>query len=528
MTEVDMIARELDLDMDIIYRLQDANDIGDLFKYILVKQCNKLGEIMPVMFETIQDDKELLLPDNLLSEGSVIRDMIMMIEEQDWTDQVEIIGWLYQYYISEKKDEVFAGLRKNKKIAKENIPAATQLFTPKWIVQYMVENSLGRLWLESHPNEELKQQWKYYLEEAEQKPKVVEQLVKIKNKNLKPEEIKILDPCVGSGHILVYAFDVLYEIYKTSGYSEGDIPRMILENNLYGLDIDDRAAQLAYFALLMKACRYNRRILESNVKLNICSIQESNNIKKDTIDYFINNKNVKSEDVEYLVEVFEDAKEYGSILNVEPIDFAVIEARLKELEQEDITDLFAEHYKEILLQKFPPLIQQVKIMSKRYDVVVTNPPYMGVKGMGGKLGHHLSKNYPLSKSDLFAVFMEKLIGWNNENGYNAAITKHTWMFLSVFENLRKRLLHNIQISSMLHLGSRAFEEISGEVVQTTAFVIHNRIIKEFRSKFIRLTEIKNPKEKSMEFFNSKNYYETEQNVFSDIPCTPISYWISMK
>ena len=411
-TEVDMIADELDLDMDIVYRLQDERDTDDLFKYVLVKQCNKLGEIMPVMFETIQDYTELLLPDQLLSDGSVVRDMVSMIDEEDWTEQVEIIGWLYQYYISEKKDEVFAGLRKNEKITKENIPAATQLFTPKWIVQYMVENSLGRLWLESHPDKDLQGQWKYFIEEAEQEPEVQIDLDKLKNPHLKPEDITILDPSMGSGHILVYAFDVLYEIYQSTGYAQREIPKLILEKNIYGLDIDDRAAQLGYFALIMKACSYNRRILDESIHLNVCSIQQSNHMTKDMVQgliekgRFSGDKAVLSQAVNDIIDVFYDAKEFGSILGVEAVDFELLEEWIEQLHNDDLNDLFAERDKETVLEEFPALILQAKVMSRKYDVVVTNPPYMGRKGMNNKLVGYVDQHFKKSKSDLYAVFME--------------------------------------------------------------------------------------------------------------------------
>jgi hypothetical protein len=410
-TEPDIIQEalniDLDLDPEIVYRLQDSNDTEDLYRYLLVKQCNQLGKIMPNVFEEIADYTELLLPDKLLAEGSVIRDLVEEIEEYDWKIElneeeqkreaekgehgIEIIGWLYQYYISEKKDEVFAGLKKNKKITKENIPAATQLFTPKWIVKYMVENSLGRLWLESHPNEELKAQWKYYLEEAEQEPEVQKQLDELKDPNLNPEGIKVLDPAMGSGHILVYAFDVLYEIYLSAGYSEREIPTLILEKNLYGLDIDDRAGQLATFALLMKARSKNRRIFRHKPKMNLCSIQESNDIPKEAIEYLVSPKETElekhfhREDVEYLIEVFHDAKEYGSILEVKKIDFDALEKRIEEIRSNVPEDLFELQYREVILEKIPPLIQQAKIMSQKYDVVCTNPPYMGRKGMNGKV-----------------------------------------------------------------------------------------------------------------------------------------------
>jgi hypothetical protein len=419
-TEPDIIKEalnvDLDVDKEIIYRLHDNNDTEDLFKYLLIKQCNDLGKIMPSVFEEIADYTELLLPDNLLAEGSFIRDLVKCIEEYDWKIElneeeqkveaekgehgIEIIGWLYQYYISEKKDEVFVGLKKNQKITKENIPAATQLFTPKWIVKYMVENSLGRLWLESHPNEELKVEWKYYLEEAEQEPEVQKQLDEFKNPNLNPEEIKVLDPAMGSGHILVYAFDVLYQIYLSAGYSERDIPTLILEKNLYGLDIDDRAKQLACFALLMKARSKNRRIFRNRVKMNLCSIQESNGIPKEAIDYLVSPKEteiekyVHREEAEYLINAFHDAKEYGSILKVKEIDCVVLDGRIEEIRNDVPTNIFEIQYREVISDMFVPLVLQARIMSQKYDVVTTNPPYMGIKGMNSKLSKYLNGEYP--------------------------------------------------------------------------------------------------------------------------------------
>ncbi len=374
LSKVSEIIDELELNGEEMYSLLDSGKNEDrekAYRIILVKQCNELGKIIPQMFEKISDYTELLLPDNLLEEGSVIRRMVSDIEEEDWKEEVEIIGWMYQYYISEKKDEVFAGLKKNIKITKENIPAATQLFTPKWIVKYMVENSLGRLWLEGHPNEELKRHWKYYLEEAEQEPEVQEELNKIREEHSKltPEDIKVLDPCMGSGHILVYAFDVLYEIYKTAGYSEREIPRKILQNNLYGLDIDDRAAQLASFALIMKARHYNRRLFREiqreELDLNLCSIQESNGIGKEAIEYFSNGNKELQEDVKYLVKVFTDAKEYGSILEVEKVNFEAVKERLKEIEDDD--NLMFGDYRKILLDKLPIIIKQAEIISRKYD-----------------------------------------------------------------------------------------------------------------------------------------------------------------
>ena len=358
---------DLDIDRELVYRLQDDNDTETLYRYLLVKQCNALNEILPGLFEKIEDYTEILLPSNLLGEGSVIRRLVDDIPEEDFKDQVEIIGWMYQYYISEKHDEV-VGINKGI-IRKEDIPAATQLFTPEWIVKYMVDNSLGKLWILSHSNDDLKNNWKYYIDEAEQKPDIQKELddIKVKWSNLKPEDIKVFDPCMGSGHILCYCFDVLYDIYKSTGYSEKDIPKLILENNLYGLDIDDRAYQLAYFSIMMKARSRNRRIFRDRISLNICSIQESNGFPKEAIDYFVNSKEIESErsmnreDIEYLIEIFYDAKEYGSILNVRNINLEAIEKRLEEIMKWETQNLFEYQYKNIILEKIPILIKQAKL-----------------------------------------------------------------------------------------------------------------------------------------------------------------------
>lgn len=531
-----------DLDVDLIYELQDENKTEELFKYILIKLCKELGKIMPVVFEEIEDYTELLLPDMLLSEDSVIRELITSVSEEDFKEQVEIIGWLYQYYMSEKKDEVFLSLKENKKITKENIPAVTQLFTPYWIVRYMVENSLGRLWLEAHPDEKLKSKWKYYLEEAEQEMEVMQQLIIIRNKNkdLKPEDIKFLDPAMGSGHILVYAFEVLYDIYKSSGYLEREIPRLILENNLYGLDIDDRAAQLAYFAVMMKARSYNRRIFRDKIELNLCSIQESNGISKEAIDFLLDSKETEGEkkvyreDVEYLISVFNDAKEYGSILEVKPIDFAALEKRIEEIRNRDTEDIFKQQYRSIILEKMPQLIKQAKIMSQKYDTVSTNPPYMGIRGMNNKLAEYLSKTYPNSKSDLFAVYMEVAINKIKPDRFISIINQQSWMFLSSYNELRKEYTGKSVMYNMIHLGSKAFEENVGTIVQTTAFVSRKTLIRGYKSKFIRLVEGTNSNEKQNKLLETKNnsdkdtVYIASLSDFDDIPGKPIAYWVSNK
>jgi len=555
-TEPDIIREALNIDLevdpDIVFRLQDSNDTEDLYKYLLIRQCNQLGKIMPAVFEKIADYTELLLPDKLLAEGSVIRDLVESIEEYDWKIElseeeqeleaekgehgIEIIGWLYQYYISEKKDEVFAGLKKNKKITKENIPAATQLFTPKWIVKYMVENSLGRLWLESHPNEELKAQWKYYLEEAEQEPEVRKQLDALKNPGLTPEEIKVLDPAMGSGHILVYAFDVLYEIYLSAGYSEREIPTLILEKNLYGLEIDDRAGQLACFALLMKARNKNRRIFRKRPKLNLCSIQESNGIPEEAIDYLVTpketDKAVAREEVEYLIKVFHDAKEYGSILEVKEIDFDALESRIAELRNSLPFNTCELEYKEVILEKLPPLVQQARIMSQKYDVVCTNPPYMGNSGMGTKLSNFTKKNYPDAKSDLFTVFIQKGFGFAKSNGFNSMITMQSWMFLKSFEKMRENIIISKNIVNLIQIGYNSFPELNSKVAQATAFVFKNMYIRNYISSFFDLNN-KYPqafnKEKAfLKEKADKTIYFRNSHDFSKIPGMPIAYWLSDK
>lgn len=529
---------DLGQDIDIVHQYLDNHDDEGLFRYLFIKQCNKLNEILPFLFEKINDYTELLLPNNLLAEGSVIRRLVSDIKEEDFKDQVEIIGWLYQYYISEKKDQVFEALRKNIKITKENIPAATQLFTPDWIVKYMVENSLGRLWLEGHPDEELKSKWKYYLEEAQQEPEVEKQLAQIREeyKNIKPEDIKVLDPCMGSGHILVYAFDVLFDIYKSAGYSERDIPKLILKYNLYGLDIDDRAAQLAYFAVMMKARSKSRRIFsqikDENIDLNLCAIQESNGISKEALEFFLKGADKKLKaDVEYLVEVFKDAKEYGSILEVKPVDFDSIERRLEEFRKEIAGNLDEYQYKSVILEKMPALIKQARIMSQKYDVVVTNPPYMGARNMNDKLAKFLKENYPDSKSDLFAVFME--VPYTKHSGMLAMINQHSWMFLSSFEKLREKVISNETIINMIHLGPRAFEEIGGEVVQSTAFVLLKKYIKDYKSVFIRLIDIKDAAQKEAIMLSARDikndvYFIAMVDKFKAIPGMPIAYWVSDK
>mgnify|MGYP000552063585 FL=1 len=371
------------IDRDTVIHLLDKQDNEGLYKYLLITQCNALNAALPGMFEKIANYTELLFPNNLLKQDSVIGRMISDIPEEDWTDAVQIIGWLYQYYNSELKDETFALLKKNVKITKERIPAATQLFTPDWIVRYMVENSLGRLWYEGHKNDELKSTWKYYLDEAEQEPEVEEQLKNIRAEyaQIKPEDIKVIDPCMGSGHILVYAFDVLMQIYTSAGWSERDAAKSILENNLYGLDIDDRAGQLAYFAVMMKARKYNRRVLTMGITPNVMSIQDSGFMTDDLIEYVASRNTDIRADLRLLRKDLKDAKELGSIINVTKLNYPALYTRIAEIEQDFPEDLMTMANRTESLEKLLPLVKQAQVMSQKYDVVVTNPPYMSASGI---------------------------------------------------------------------------------------------------------------------------------------------------
>lgn len=496
--------------------------VVSLYKYLLLTLCNDMNQYLPDMFTSIKDYKTLLFPDNLLKDDSVLAKLITDIDEDSWTDQVQIIGWLYQYYNSELKDFVM----KKKNYTKDDIPAATQLFTPDWIVRYMTENSLGRLWVDGHPNFD-HSDWKYYLEEAEQEPEVIEQLNKIKEEHakLKPEDIKVIDPCMGSGHILVYAFDVLMDIYSDAGYSDRDAAKSILENNLYGLEIDERAYHLAYFALMMKARSYNRRILNKETKFNLVEIREPIGSLKPDFEQYLDTYNDLAH---YLVNVFQDAKEFGSILSldctVEQLDN--LKNHLDELKEDSINkDLVAQSEISELNDLLKPLIKQAKLLVQKYDVVITNPPYMGSSGMSIKLSDYVKRDYPDSKSDLFAVFIERCGQMTKKNGYQAMITQHAWMFLASYENMRKKISKKA-IINMAHLGARAFEEIGGEIVQTTSFVIGNTFLNNYLGTYCRLVDPTTQTGKEELFIKGKERYISNQLRFQKIPGEPIAYWIS--
>jgi hypothetical protein len=515
-----------------IFQLKQDNKLDEVFRILFLKQCNALNEILPALFEKTKNYTELLLSLSVIDQDGVVYHLIHDIPEDDFNiergGQVEIIGWLYQYYNTEPKAAAFA---KNGKITKEEIPAVTQLFTPDWIVRYMVENSLGRLWVEGHPDCGLKENWKYYLEEAQQETEVQAKLSEIRKEYaaLNPEDIKLIDPCMGSGHILVYAFDVLMQIYESAGYSQRDAAKSILEHNIYGLDIDDRAYQLAYFAVMMKARQYNRRILNGEHSCHVYAIQESNSINRAHLKYFGAGmddieKNAAKMQLEGLLDTLTDAKEYGSILNVESYNwdllrrFVAAEDTAGQISMDSVGV-------EDTAEQLNRLIDIGETMARKYWVTCTNPPYAGTSNLSANVNNFVKKNYPDSKADLFAVFIERCRQMTVNNGFQAMITQHAWMFLSSFEKLREKMMLTETVN-MAHLGARAFEEIGGEVVQTTAFVRCANHVEGYKGTYCRLIEPTSQQGKADMFISGQNQYRVGQISFSKIPGVPVAYWIS--
>ena len=533
------------LDMEKVYELKDAEKTEELYKYLLIVQCNALNKILPGMFQKIADYTELLLPDNLLREGSVIQLMIELIPEDDWKDAVQIIGWLYQYYNSEKKDDVFAALKKNVKITKENIPAATQLFTPDWIVRYMVENSLGRLWLEGHtdvkeqllPTEEEQSayaagnrdpedaNWHYYLEEAEQEPEVQAQLAEIRKEYaaLTPDQLKVIDPCSGSGHILAYMFDVLMKIYESYGYTTREAVASIVENNLYGLDIDDRAAQLAYFAVMMKARQYDRRFFSRSIQPHVYAIVESNHVDKFAVDYFRNGDAKLTTAMDTIISELHDAKEYGSILTVTTQEWSALYDRFAEI-TEDIN-----MSRDTALRELLPLVQVAEALAQKYDVVVTNPPYMGASNMNPKLNDFIKRNYADYKSDFFSSFVIHCSEMTKESGYCGFFTPYVWMFIQSYEKMRNYLYNQTTVETLIQFEYSAFEEAT---VPVCTFAFQNRHIQK-KGCYLRLVDFRGgmevQRQKTLEAIENHDcgfYYERSTNNFSEIPGSPVAYWVS--
>ena len=532
------------LDMEKVYALKEAEKTEELYKYLLIVQCNALNKILPGMFQKIADYTELLLPDNLLREGSVIQQMIELIPEDDWKDAVQIIGWLYQYYNSEKKDDVFAALKKNVKITKENIPAATQLFTPDWIVRYMVENSLGRLWLEGHPD--VKEQllpteeeqsayaagnrdpedtkWHYYLEEAEQEPEVQVQLAEIRKEYaaLTPDQLKVIDPCSGSGHILAYMFDVLMKIYESYGYTTREAVASIVENNLYGLDIDDRAAQLAYFAVMMKARQYDRRFFSRGIQPHVYAIVESNHVDKFAVDYFCNGDAKLTAAMDTIISELHDAKEYGSILTVTPQDWSVLYDRFAEI-KEDIN-----MSRDTALRELLPLVQVAEAMAQKYDAVATNPPYMGASNMNPKLNEFIKNNYANYKSDFFSAFVIHASQMTKQSGYCGFFTPYVWLFIQSYEKMRNYLYNQATIETLIQFEYSAFEEAT---VPVCTFAFQNRHVQK-KGCYLRLVDFRGGMEvqqqKTLEAIENHDcgfYYAQNADNFSEIPGNPMAYWV---
>lgn len=514
---------------------KEQHDNNKLFRFLLFKMCNQLHEVLPGIFEARDDASELLMRQSFIDKDSIIHHLVNDIPEEDWKDQVQIIGWIYQYYNSELKAEVFA---KKEKVTKDELPAVTQLFTPDWIVRYMVENSLGRLWIEHlrglNPDIDEKETaekfgWKYYLPEAKQEPEVEQQLAQIREEYaaLKPEDLSCLDPCMGSGHILVYMFDVLEQIYTSVGYSEREAAKAILENNIYGLDIDDRAYQLAYFAVMMKARQYNRRILTSEIKAHVYSIKESNGITKNQLQEMGENlspeeKTKALSQAQKLVDLFHDAKEYGSILNIPEMDWDLLRRFAMPKETFGQTSL---NWNQEASKRLMQLIDQGEVMAEKYWVVCTNPPYAAMSGLDLIINDYVKTFFPDSKTDLFGVFIEKCTAYVKEKGLQSMITMHGWMFISSLEALRRNVLC-FDIVNLLHLGARAFEEISGEIVQTVAFVLRKYNIKCCNGTYERLTEYKSQDKKEQAFLQRKSVYSACRETFFSIPEVPVVYWLS--
>lgn len=529
-----------------IFELQDANKEDDLFRFLFFKQCNDLSCILPRLFENLEGHNsfsELLITLSFNDPNGVVYRLVNEVDER-WFDihtvdedgkpigQVQIIGWMYQYYNTEPKDKVFADLKKNIKISKQNIPAATQLFTPDWIVRYMVENSLGRLWYEGHPDFD-KSDWKYYLDEAPQEPQVEQQLKDIRAQyaKMEPEQLKVIDPCMGSGHILCYLFDVLMQIYLDNGYSKREAVRSILENNLFGLDIDKRAAQFAYFSVMMKAREYDSNFFSrSNIpQPRVYDIQESNwlgGAYKHEMGNFLNSQQYR-DTLNYLLDAFVDAKEYGSILQIKPLNYEGLKEAWETSAAATAHDANMAMWYDAAKDAVAQLIEQAVMLSQKYDAVVTNPPYMGSSGMGANLTNFVKKYYPDSKSDLFAVFIEVCSHMAAEKRYQAMITQHAWMFLSSYEKLREKMLLTETVN-MAHLGARAFEEIGGEVVQTTSFVRCRTHIDGYKGTYCRLIEPTSQQGKEDMFLSSENRYFANQDNFAKIPGSPVAYWVSEK
>ncbi len=522
------------LDRDLVYAFENKGEREELYRYLLATQCNALGDVLPCIFEKVDDYAELLLPNNLLSKGGILDRLVTEIpaEDWDWTNQVEIIGWLYQYYNSELKAEVFANLRKNIKISKEMIPAATQLFTPDWIVRYMVENSLGRLWLEGHPNDELKAKWKYYLDEPEQTPEVQAQFDEIRKEyaTIEPEDIRVIDPCMGSGHILCVFFDVLMQLYAERGYATEDAVAKIVEKNIWGLDIDARASQLACFAVMMKALKYDRHFLDRKIRPHLYEIHESNvpeNAPEDIYEHFQNSERFKrlskenQETLDYLNGVFLDAKEKGALIQLEDRDYE----ELKNAWESAPTQT-TEFWSEFFERNVTRLINQAILLSQKYHVVVTNPPHMSARSRNKELSEFVKKSYPVSKNNLFACFMERAHSFVKNNCILSMITMDNWMFISSYKKLRQKINAKNTIVNMTHMPYSTKLDVGlGINLATTAFVMRKGCIRDYAGQYQCLSDSDYEDGTPISFpTKNKRWKAVTQERFSKIPGEPMAYW----
>ena len=516
-----------------IVALKNDNKLDEAFRLLFLKQCAALGDCLPRLFEQVDDYMPLLLALSFTDKDGVVCHLVNDIPESDWQDAVQIVGWLYQYYNTEPKEQVFANLKKNIKISAENIPAATQLFTPDWIVRYMVENSLGRLWSEGHPDFD-KSNWKYYLDEAPQEPQVAQQLAELRKgyAALTPEDIKCIDPCMGSGHILAYLFDVLMQIYRSAGYTDRDAAASIVEHNLYGLDIDDRAAQMAYFVVMMKGCQYDSRFLRRHLNPHVYAIQESNGINRNQLKFFGNGlsdfeRNEARLQLEGLLDTLTNAKEYGSILNMENYNWALLRSCADAAGEDAQLSMDSFGLADTVAQ-LKQLIDIGEVLGQKYDVVVTNPPYMGASNMNQRLLSYTKANFTNGKSDLFSCFIYRCSNLVKQMGFVAMITQHGWMFLSSYEKMRQDLLQDMTIDNLVHLGARAFEEISGEVVQTVSFVCRKEVNASYNSTYIRLVNAESGQQKEKVFLQhlTENEFSMPAETIKKIPGNLFAYWLS--
>ena len=506
-----------------IVTLKNDNKLDEAFRLLFLKQCAALGDCLPRLFEQVDDYMPLLLALSFTDKDGVVCHLVNDIPESDWQDAVQIVGWLYQYYNTEPKEQVFANLKKNIKISKENIPAATQLFTPDWIVRYMVENSLGRLWSDGHPDFD-KSEWKYYLAEAPQEPQVAQQLAELRKgyAALTPEDIKCIDPCMGSGHILAYLFDVLMQIYRSAGYTDRDAAASIVEHNLYGLDIDDRAAQMAYFVVMMKGCHYDSRFLRRHLNPHVYAIQESGEVTADALGRLGKQEST----ARALLDGFKNAKEYGSILQpkVTLAELDALQEQLREVDgASDMGSLTDQLVAGQIVNVLYPLIEQARMLVQKYDVVVTNPPYMGGSGMNARLSDYVKKVYPDSKSDLFAVFIEHGNEMVKRAGFNCMVTMQSWMFLSSFEKMRVNALQTKTITNLMHMENM----VMGIAFGTAVTVFQNVAVHGYKGTYnqIKLQDIENDVPKQFPVSGNR-FAQVSTDNFSKIPGSPVAYWVS--